>query len=203
MGGTVAKLAQAGASLTSVVLTDGRRSPNPFALTEEALANLRKEEARKAAEILGVTNVLFSDLTDLKTAENYKRATDHVQQIISETNPDEIYILHPELDRHSSHQLAGRLVLDSLKRMRKTNTIVWAYEVWGLFNRWDRFEDISSFINKKLQAIGEHKSQVAYVPYAEGVLGLNRWRAVFADPQQATVQAAYAEVFIRSHVPAV
>ncbi|HSL02768.1 MAG TPA: hypothetical protein VK901_04430 [Nitrospiraceae bacterium] len=35
---------------------------------------------------------------------------------------------------------------------------------------------------KKMAAIAEHRSQVATIPYGEGVLGLNRWRAVFADP---------------------
>jgi LmbE family N-acetylglucosaminyl deacetylase len=197
MGGTAASLVDAGHSLTSVVLTDGRRSPNPFALNPEALARLRKEEAKKAAAVLGIQNVWFADLPDLKSDQNYNSAKAYLARIFSENAPQEIYILHPDLDRHSSHQLAGRAVLDSLKDMKNMQPVVWAYEVWGLFHQWDRLEDISSFIGKKLQAIGEHKSQVACVPYAEGIIGLNRWRAVFADPQQDAVRAAFAEVFIR------
>lgn len=34
-------------------------------------------------------------------------------------------------------------------------------------------------------SIMEHQSQVATIPYGKGVLGLNRWRAVFADPKAA------------------
>jgi LmbE family N-acetylglucosaminyl deacetylase len=59
---------------------------------------------------------------------------------------------------------------------------VWGYEVWGLFPEWNRFEDISDQIGKKLAAIDEHKSQIAAIPYADGIAGLNRWRAVFAGP---------------------
>jgi N-acetylglucosamine malate deacetylase 1 len=201
MGGTAAKLAESGSILTSVVLTDGRRSANPFALTPEALATRRKEEAQKAANILGINQVLFCNLPELKSTQYYDSAKKQMTEIIEQSSPDEIYILHPDLDRHASHQLAGKVSLEALRKSsNKKNITVWAYEVWGLFNRWDRFEDISSVVGKKLQAISEHRSQVACVPYAEGVTGLNRWRAIFADPQQETINAAFAEVFIRLSV---
>jgi len=195
MGGTAAKLAANGAALTSIVLTDGRRSPTPFRVDPDSLAELRQEEARRAGQVLGIQEVLFFNLPDLKSTENFQNARDRLQETIARINPAEIYTLHPQLDRHASHQLAGNAVLEAVKG--QPNLVVWAYEVWGLFNQWDRFEDISSFISKKIQAISEHKSQIACVPYSEGVTGLNRWRAIFADPQQSAIQAAFAEVFIR------
>ena len=201
MGGTAARLASGGDTITSVVLTDGRRSQNPFGLEPDSLANLRKEEAKKAASILGIQEVLFCDLPDLKSTENYQTAMERMEQIMITTGSEEVYILHPDLDRHVSHQLAGKVALDALRKLKRFSTNVWAYEVWGLFNKWDRFEDISGFVGKKLQAIQEHRSQVACVPYAEGVIGLNRWHAVFADPQQDLLRAAFAEVFLRCSVP--
>jgi hypothetical protein len=48
-----------------------------------------------------------------------------------------------------------------------------------------------------MAAIAEHQSQVATIPYGEGVLGLNRWRAVFADPKVSAPAGMYAEVFRR------
>jgi hypothetical protein len=74
---------------------------------------------------------------------------------------------------------------------------MWAYEVWGLFHSWDRFEDISDQIDIKLKAIAEHQSQLAAIPYAEGISGLNRWRTVFADPKQEKVTGTFAEVFLK------
>ncbi|MCI0411810.1 PIG-L family deacetylase [bacterium] len=199
MGGTAAKLAADGATVTSIVLTDGRRSPTPFHVDPDSLVELRQEEARRAGRVLGIQEVLFFNLPDLKSSENFETARNRLQETISRIEPAEVYTLHPQLDRHPSHQLAGSAVLKALKG--RTGVTLWTYEVWGLFNQWDRFEDISSFISKKIQAISEHKSQVACVPYSEGVTGLNRWRAIFADPQQTTIQAAFAEVFIRYPVP--
>lgn len=196
MGGTAAKLAEKGAAIVSVVLTDGRRSANPFGMSPETLATVRQEEAKRAAGILGIKEVHFCRLPDLKTEEYYTTARSFIQDLLAAVDPSEVYLLHPELDRHLSHQLAGQVALEALRNSGKRPR-VWAYEVWGLFHHWDRFEDISSVTGKKLQAIGEHKSQVACVPYAEGVLGLNRWRGVFADPQQESVKAAFAEVFIQ------
>ncbi|HJZ10563.1 MAG TPA: hypothetical protein VJ521_00335 [Acidobacteriota bacterium] len=106
--------------------------------------------------------------------------------------PQEIYTLHPDLDRHPTHQLAGKMTLETA-----SGVAVWAYEVWGLFAKWDRLEDISNEIGKKLRAISEHASQIAVFPFAEAVSGLNRWRAVFSDPQEKRVQTLFAEVFLR------
>jgi hypothetical protein len=52
-------------------------------------------------------------------------------------------------------------------------------------------------VEKKRLAIAEHRSQVATIPYGEGMLGLNRWRAVFADPRADAPVGTYAEVFLR------
>lgn len=59
MGRTVAKLAKSMAVITSVVITNGGRSSNPFALTEQRLAEVRREEALGAADVLEVKDVIF------------------------------------------------------------------------------------------------------------------------------------------------
>src|SRR5881409_4216340 len=59
MGGTVAKLAESKAIITSVVVTDGGRASNPFAWIEKRMAEVRREEALRAARVLGVEQVLF------------------------------------------------------------------------------------------------------------------------------------------------
>jgi hypothetical protein len=74
---------------------------------------------------------------------------------------------------------------------------LWTYEIWGPFATWDRIEYIDCYVAKKMGAIAEHRSQVATIPYGEGILGLNRWRAVFADPKASAPAGVYAEVFRR------
>jgi LmbE family N-acetylglucosaminyl deacetylase len=112
--------------------------------------------------------------------------------------PIEIYTLHEELDRHMAHRQAGSLVREAVDESGLTPSGgVWAYEVWGPFARWDRIEYIDAYLEKKKSAIAEYHSQVSVIPYGEGMLGLNRWRAVYADPMEASPAGAYAEVFIR------
>ena len=73
MGGTVAKLAESKAIITSVVVTDGGRASNPFAWTEKRMAEVRREEALRAARVLGVEEVLFFDEPDAAVAAPLQR----------------------------------------------------------------------------------------------------------------------------------
>src|SRR6476659_8163449 len=63
MGGTVAKLAEQ-AIITSVIVTNGGRASNPFAWTEQRMAEVRRGEALAAAGVLGVKDVVFFDEPD-------------------------------------------------------------------------------------------------------------------------------------------
>src|SRR5207247_9391995 len=97
-----------------------------------------------------------------------------------------------------AHRLDGSLVRERCVGIDHRPSVgLSAYEVWGLFTNWDRIEYIDASVAKKSLAIAEHRSQVATIPYGEGVLGLNRWRAVFADPKASTTSGMYAEVFLR------
>lgn len=198
MGGTVAKLAEAKAMITSAVVTNGGRASNPFGWTEERMAQVRREEALRAADVLGVKNVIFFDEPDAADEVNAPAVTQRLTELVDRLRPTEVYTLHAELDRHPAHRLAGKLIQECLSESGLTPTDgFWAYEIWGLFSSWDRLEYIDGYIAKKLLALAEHRSQVAAIPYDDGVLGLNRWRAVFADPRASAPSGMYAEAFLR------
>jgi N-acetylglucosamine malate deacetylase 1 len=196
MGGTVAKFSDNGNLVTSIVLTDGRRSPNPFSWTPEQIVDVRRNEAKRAGTILNVSEIVFCNLSDLKNENNLQAASKKLNEIIRELHPTEIYTLHPSLDRHTTHRITGKLTTDVAARIRP-ELAVWAYEVWGLFPQWDRLENISDHIGRKRMAIEEHRSQIAAFSFSEAVAGLNRWRAVFSDPEAQGPRTAYAEAFIR------
>jgi LmbE family N-acetylglucosaminyl deacetylase len=198
MGGTVVKLVESMAVITSVVVTNGGRSSNPFALTEQRMAEVRREEALRAAGVLGVKDVIFFDEPDAADAVDTTAVTRKLVEILTRLGPTEVYTLDEELDRHPAHRLVGRLARESvLEAGIVLSGGIWAYEIWGPFATWDRLEYIDCYVAKKMAAIAEHRSQVATIPYGEGVLGLNRWRAVFADPKASTPVGVYAEVFRR------
>ncbi len=198
MGGTVAKLVEERAEITSVIVTDGGRASNPFGWTEQRMAEVRRAEALRAAEVLGVKDVIFCDQPDAADEVDVEAVRRKLVGVMTRLKPTEVYTLHEELDRHPGHRQAGRLVREIVSESGLTPSGgVWAYEVWGPFARWDRLEYIDAYVEKKRLAIAEYRSQVATIPYGEGVLGLNRWRAVFADPRADAPAGTSAEVFLR------
>jgi LmbE family N-acetylglucosaminyl deacetylase len=198
MGGTVAKLAESMAVITSVVITNGGRSSNPFTLTEQRMAELRREEALRAADVLGVTDVIFFDEPDAVEEINTASVTRRLVEILARLQPIAVYTLDEDLDRHPAHRLVGKLARESVLKAGIVLSVgLWAYEIWGPFATWDRLDYIDRYVTKKMAAIAEHRSQVATIPYGEGVLGLNRWRAVFADPKASAPAGQYAEAFRR------
>jgi len=202
MGGTVAKEIAQGKRVVSIVLTDGRRSQRSFACSDEEMAKIRQQEVKEAAQILGINELYSLELEDLRITENQEKLNKLLTNLLEKYKPKEIYLPHPELDRHPTHQLAARLVLKLIKELieNENNYLakvsIWAYEVWGLFANWDLEVDISDFVEIKLAAINYHKSQVKDIAYSEGVLGLNRWRAVFSNPHNIS-KTGYKEVFIK------
>ena len=196
MGGTVAKLVESQAVITSVVVTNGGRSSNPFALTEQRMAEVRRGEALNAAGVLGIHDVIFCDEPDAAEEINSPAVRQKLIEILARLRPTEVYTLDEELDRHPAHRLAGKLARECLLETGLAPSGgMWAYEIWEPFATWDRLEYIDRHVAKKMAAIAEHHSQVATIPYGEGVLGLNRWRAVFADPKASAPAGMYAEVF--------
>ena len=198
MGGTVAKLIESMAVITSVIVTNGGRSSNPFAFSEQRMAEVRREEALCAAGVLGVKDVVFCDEPDAADEIDTTAVTRKLVELFTRLRPTEVYTLDQELDRHPAHRLTGTLARESvLEAGIVLSGGIWAYEIWGPFAAWDRLEYIDRYVAKKMAAIAEHRSQVATIPYGEGVLGLNRWRAVFADPKASTPAGLYAEAFRR------
>lgn len=201
MGGTVAKLAESQAVVTSVVITDGGRAANPFGWTEREMAKMRREEALRAARVLGVQDVLFCDQPDADEEIDVHAVKQKLIELLVQLQPAEVYTLDEAADRHPAHRLAGKMARESILESGIIPPAgLWAYEVWGPLGTWDRLEYIDSVVAKKMRAIAEHRSQVATIPYGEGVLGLNRWRAVFADPKEQAPAGVYAEVFRRVEI---
>jgi N-acetylglucosamine malate deacetylase 1 len=169
MGGTIAKLVEERAGITSVVVTDGGRASNPFSWTEQRMAEVRRDEALRAAEVLGVKDVIFCDQPDAADEVDATAVKRKLVEVMTRLKPAEVYTLHEELDRHPGHRQAGRLVRESVGESGLTPSGgVWAYEVWGPFARWDRIEYIAPYVEKKRLAIAEYRSQVATIPYGEG-----------------------------------
>ena len=94
MGGTVAKLVESMAVITSIVVTNGGRSSNPFAMTEQRMVEVRREEALRAAGVLGVKDVILCGEPDAAEEINTAAVKRRLVEILARLRPTEIGRAH-------------------------------------------------------------------------------------------------------------
>jgi LmbE family N-acetylglucosaminyl deacetylase len=178
MGGAIAKYTQAGHEVRMVLLC----VPNN--------RGIRLKEARAAAEILSA-ELTFLDRPPERLVFNRDlvRALDRV---LSQTEPDEVYT-HWTHDSHQDHNFVAQATLAAA---RKNTCGVYMYEqtipggVVPYSFRAARYVDISSVIDKKIESVLQHTSQVQKngSRWLQGIRG----RAAFRGFQ---IDVDYAEAF--------
>ena len=156
-GGTLAKWALKGHEVYHLILTAGgyRDMNGQIYKTEE----LRKE-AKNAAEVLNVKELIFLDYTTTELPSSGKIVSE-VDQIVQDISPD-IIISHHPFDSHQDHRAAAEIVFAVSRQGRVKNVLSSApfpYRPNVFAFRPQFFVDISSTIDIKLEAIRCYKSQ--------------------------------------------
>ena len=109
-GATAAKLAAAGKEVCFAVCMDGRFGDGsaPEGIRGDALAALRKEEAIRSAEMLGVKDVRFLDLCDGGFYEQ-KDLIYKLAKVVGDFRPDILLAPDPDVtsECHADHRNVG------------------------------------------------------------------------------------------------
>lgn len=178
-GGSVARLADNGSEVIYVVVTDGSQGGEDPKQKDSELVAIREKEQKAAARVLGVKKVEFLGYKDGHLMPDLKLRRDIVR-MIRKYKP-ELVITHTPgrvLDQpiggsHPDHIAVGEATLaavypDSrnprafrslLKEGLDAHTVK---EVWIPFwTSGDYTVDITKTLDRKLEAIKKHKSQVA------------------------------------------
>jgi len=184
-GGTIAKKISEGYNVSIVFLTDGRNAYlEDFGITSEPtpyeLQEIRKEEAKRVANILGVKeeNLFFLGIEDGMLERNEEVAQVHIINILSKTSPIEVYLPY-EKDLHIDHRLTNRIVRNSIAKLN-LHPIEYQYTIWRaqdaaaytrikllketIFNLLKHdlvYVSFPNFLPLKKMAIAEYKSQIA------------------------------------------
>jgi LmbE family N-acetylglucosaminyl deacetylase len=177
-GGTVAGWASEGTEVHYVVITDGSAGNNEPGWTRPEISNVRKEEQRAAAEILGVRSVTFLDVPDgmLEVNPDTRRAvTREVRRIRADVlvapDPSRLWSGRAYIN-HADHRAAGELALcavmpDSPSRPQFPELLEEGYEPFEIPNLWliaeeaDTYVDITKTIDVKIRSLAAHRSQQA------------------------------------------
>jgi N-acetylglucosamine malate deacetylase 1 len=192
-GGTIARHAIAGSDLQVIFLTDGRRggggmkSPDGAAIRAQEVVSIRKEEARRAAQVLGVGALTFLDGEDSRLSSD-SHAGMRLREVLVREKPDIVYLPF-FMDAHPDHRAANS-VLSAATLGTSLQFECRGYEVWTpLFA--NSLVCIDETIDAKWQAMRCYRSQLAETDYLHCINGLNAYRAM----SFGTRTARFAEAF--------
>ncbi|RRU11966.1 PIG-L deacetylase family protein [Stenotrophomonas sp. 278] len=147
-GGSLAKLAAAGAAVHAVILSRGR-----FGACEDVD---RAQESALALRTLGVQSWVQLDFPDTRLQEVARDMVHHLEQTTTALQPDRVYTMSAH-DRHQDHRAVHDASIIAFRRVRQ----VLCYETPSSLPRFtpDLHEDISGQFELKLQALRAHESQ--------------------------------------------
>jgi N-acetylglucosamine malate deacetylase 1 len=165
-GGTIAKYAQEGKKIVSVVFSYGEKS-HPW-LKENVVQKFRAKEAFAASELLNCKTVFF-DLKEGHFYEEYKEKglEKDLLEIIKKEKPNKIFS-HSNEDPHPDHKAIYKIVLELYDKVNYKPEL-YTYSVWNPISLKTKFPalyvDIRKTFSTKLQALRTFKSQQIHISY--------------------------------------
>ena len=171
-GGTVAKLIAQGWDVTFIIATNGNKGSHDPGMSSYRLSEIREQEQRAAAEVLGVKHVIFLRNNDGELEPTPALRSEFALYIrhfkpnaVFTHDPWKHYMLHPD------HRTVGFAVIDAIVSARdhlfmpglgQIGFGTWRPEALFLWSaeQPDYVEDISDFVEQKLAALREHHSQL-------------------------------------------
>jgi LmbE family N-acetylglucosaminyl deacetylase len=179
-GGTAYKWVQLGYDVLMVSLTNGDAGHQSIKATE--LAKIRREEARKAGEVIGVRYITL-DNHDGQLMPTYENRL-QVIKLIREQKADIVIFPRP-YDYHPDHRYTGVLVLDAaymvtvptilpeVPFLKKNPMFLFMSDdfIHPEAFKADVAIDIDDVIEKKMDMYHQHKSQMyEWLPFNKGIL---------------------------------
>ena len=196
-GGLVRKLTLAGAVVSVVFLSEGRRGAAAARSwrsdrgAEERLVERRKGEAAAAAEVLGVEGLIFLDLRDGEVYAD-AAAVGRLRDELARLRPD-IVLLPFLTDQHPDHLATSGLFLAAAAQLYGAGPApaCWAYETQTpLFA--NVVVDINAVAETKWEALSRYESQNSQLDYISTTRGLNAFRWVHVAEGGGYAEAFYA-----------
>jgi LmbE family N-acetylglucosaminyl deacetylase len=185
-GGALCQHAAAGDRVTVAFLTSGELGLKH--LPCEAARAVREDEARAAADILGIAALEFFRGPDWGIGDATAKLAPHLREVLQREKPELVYLPHPA-DGHPDHQAALAMLRAAFERSGVVVPEIRAYEVWSPLPEFDQVVDITAVMPCKLRALRAHKSQLGEFDYARAMKGLNQFRGALA------AKCSFAEVF--------
>lgn len=186
LGGTIAKYAQQGVNITLVAATKGEAGKTSGICKPEELGLEREQELRRAAEVLGITNVIFLGYLDKEVPMAPPlEIVEKLVRIIRDVRPQVIITFGEDgASGHRDHRAIHHFAKSAIQLAKEPVEPEWgkAYTLprlcyvqpgWRLSE--DKLRDIdyvisiSPWAERKWQAILEHRTQLGSRQKFEGL----------------------------------
>ena len=143
------------------------------------LAEMRAGEAKKSADMAGF-EIMWGGFTDLDIYADNKEARDKVADVIKQVNPDFI-ITHDPGDYMPDHTATSKLVFDACfaatlpryvtphEGRARLTPIYYMDTLAGVGFDPTEYVDVSDFVDKKLEMLECHASQVVWMRDHDGI----------------------------------
>ena len=155
-GGTLARYAAAGHTVTIVYLTRGERGIEGKSLDEAA--RIRTAESEAACRVLGATPRFFGQIdgaTELTHAH-----VDAMTKLVAALKPD-LILTHWPIDTHMDHQVASLLAIRAWMSVKSADLFFFEVNAGSQTEAFkpDAYVDISAVVEQKKRALFAHVSQ--------------------------------------------
>ncbi|MBI4148810.1 PIG-L family deacetylase [Candidatus Woesearchaeota archaeon] len=191
-GGTLAKYAQSGKKVRTIICSFGEGSHPHF--KPEVIIRTRVKESLKSDKLLGGSGVAYLGIRESKFLEDFKAKNTYrkLATIVATEKPEMIFT-HSLDDPHPDHRAVYSLV-STLMKQKKITCPVYSFEIWNPLRIRKRnvpklIVDITNTFETKIKAILAHNSQ----KLAIGALFWNIW--LKAKWYGFKTGYSYAEIF--------
>lgn len=176
--GTLAKWADGGAEVTLCIATDGSTGTQDRDLAGKKLSDIRREESARAAEIVGINELVWLDYRDGYVEYTLDLRRD-IARVFRRYRPHRFVVIDPtptiegRFINHPDHRAVGQASLDVSMTAGTTpghfpELLEEGLDPWrGLREVWiagpglrSHVVDISDTIDRKIEALMCHRSQV-------------------------------------------
>lgn len=184
-GGAIALHRRQGDRVMIVFATDGNAGDPQGYYAGGNYREMRRAEARKAGEVMGVRELTFWQYEDGKLAEAQDLAA-RLGDLLAAERPEIVY--RPSAREIHPDHWALAVAIDRALEAFPGKVAAYAYEIWGTVQPTHAL-DITSVWDVKRKAVEQYESQLRYNDYLYMVAGLNAYRTIYQP------SARYMEAF--------
>ncbi len=187
-GGSLIRHCRAGDPVKCLILTRGERGDVDNHYETLEYTTLRQQEARRASEVLGLTDIEFRTFTDRQLDEQHQALYNLLRETLIHYRPEVIYAPSPN-EVNPDHRVAISVLERALVSLALRVTLR-LYEVTpaGPVNM---LVDITGCVEQKEKAIRFYDTQLSRSPYLETIQSLNQYRSLTLGPQVSAAEAFF------------